>query len=137
MRCELKRLNVGSSGIFSELSVCDIAIFYTIERAYPNLNNEWGYSSKIPNGDYFCTRHKSKDLKYETFLIKDVPNFRNESIGDIIFKVANFQSDLDGCIGIGLTMRLDYPAMVESSKAAIREFMRLQKDIDGFVLTIS
>lgn len=137
MECSLKRTDYTSSGIFGELLVGEDAKFYTIERAYPNPNNAWGYSPKVAPGEYLCKRHKPERLKYETFMLDKVPDFQGKPVDGILIHVANFQSDLDGCIGIGLAKRLEYPAMVISSKAAFKDFMKLQQFVQCFSLTIS
>lgn len=133
MKCELKRVHYTSSGIFSKLTVGDEHVFFTLEHGYPN--KDWGYSAKVPKGEYTCKRGTHQlDFKkpFETFEIKDVPGHTG-----ILIHPGNFQSDSEGCVLIGKEMVLDYPARVIASRAAFKEFMDLQSDCYQFILIVS
>lgn len=134
MTCKLKRLHLTSSGIFSKL-IAGSSEFCILEHAYPTQQGT--YAPKVAAGVYECVRHSPHKLSYETFMLKDVPDFNYEKVEGILIHVGNFQEDSEGCLLIGQRMQLDYPARVIDSNKAFKEFMALQEDCDNFILSIS
>ncbi len=99
---------------------------YTIER--PWLDNRPNVSC-IPEGDYTCQPFSGNRFK-DVVQIMDVPDRTF-----ILFHVANFPHDVEGCIGVGNSFVSDAlePA-VYNSKDTLAEFF----DVVGkeFYLTI-
>ena len=91
--------------------------FYTVER--PWLNNEPNVSC-IPLGEYEMDWRSSPRFG-ETWHIKDVPGRTH-----ILIHVANFSKDVQGCIGLGMSLMGDQVA-VSSSKDAVRLFEKKTK----------
>lgn len=89
--------------------------FYTIER--PWLNNK-PWESCIPEGEYAMSWQESPKFDW-CYEIEGVP-----SRSDILLHVANFPSDVHGCIGLGMGPMADRIA-VASSRAAMTAFHEL------------
>lgn len=94
--------------------------FYTVER--PWLDNK-PYVSCIPTGAYMMQRRQSPRFG-ETWHVTGV-----EDRTHILIHVANFPSDIQGCIGLGTSLMNDRIA-VSNSRAAIADFDELTKDLD-------
>ena len=86
--------------------------FYTIER--PWLENQVNVSC-IPTGTYDLERRDSPRFG-ETWYLPDVPDR-----SWILMHVANFPSDVQGCIGIGTSLMSDRIA-VSNSRTALKAF---------------
>jgi hypothetical protein len=97
------------------------AVCKTLERNY-------GGVLKIPAGTYTCQRRMSPHFGYEVFELQGVPghNF-------IEIHIANWQTQLDGCIALGLTAS---PPMLQASHEAFEKFMALQNGVNEFQLKI-
>jgi len=90
-------------------------LFHTIER--PWLDNK-PFESCIPEGEYIVEPYSSE--KYpDVYEIKDVPGRTK-----ILIHVANYAKDVQGCIGLGLSLP-DNQLMVGKSRDAMRKFKRL------------
>lgn len=100
--------------------------FYTIER--PWLNNAPNVSC-IPTGTYETGWRESPRFG-ETWHIKDVPDRTY-----ILIHVANYPTDVMGCIGLGTSLMGDRIA-VSNSRVAVKRFEELTKDKE-WRLTIS
>jgi len=127
MNLRLVRNEPGSSGVFGTLyDDNNIFLCLTLERGYP-------LEPKIPVGTYTCTRYNSPHFGYEVFQLMNVPGHEKIEI-----HIANYQEELDGCIAIGkyIGARSNGGKMLTSSKDTFQEFMRLQKNVDSFTLTI-
>ena len=121
----LTRHTYSPSGTFGIIRDGDSSLV-TVER--PWLDNET-FISCIPEGEYLCKRYSSS--KYpNTFEIKDVPGRTK-----ILFHIANYPSDVQGCIGLGLEL-MDYTYGVSQSRLAMKAFMDYTKDMDTFELKI-
>tara|TARA_R100001460_G_scaffold25765_1_gene51918 strand:- start:8748 stop:9152 length:405 start_codon:yes stop_codon:yes gene_type:complete len=98
----------------------DDELFYSVER--PWLDNRVGVSC-IPTGVYEMGWRESPRFG-ETWHIKDVPDRTY-----ILIHVANFARDVEGCIGLGLSLMGDTVAVSESRKA-VAKFEMLTKGQD-------
>ena len=92
--------------------------FYSIEC--PWMNNEKNISC-IPVGSYEMQWRKSPRFGW-TWELQDVPDRSY-----ILIHVANFASDIEGCIGLGMELMGDRVA-VSRSRDALREFEELTKE---------
>ncbi len=127
MRIRLSRFAYTEFGTLGRLTVDDDNVFYTIEK--PWLNNE-PFQSCIPQGHYPCMRYSS--AKYpDTFEVCNVPD-RSQ----ILFHVANWSDDVQGCIGLGLRMMSERYG-VAHSRSAMQRFMQLMRDQDYFELIVA
>jgi hypothetical protein len=81
--------------------------FYTIER--PWLDNA-PFESCIPTGEYALQWKESPKFG----LCYEVKNVANRS--HILFHVANFPEEIEGCIGVGMSLMTDRIAVSESRK---------------------
>ena len=94
--------------------------FYTVER--PWLDNKPNVSC-IPVGTYEMGWRESPRFG-ETWHVKDVPDRTH-----ILIHVANFSRDVQGCIGLGMSLMGDTVAVSESKKAVTR-FEELTKGVE-------
>lgn len=125
-----------ADGIFGELRNSSEIIAYTLEHAYDDGLGRGSFSAKIPDGVYICKRsmHRLHGMThdFETFQVMDVPNHSN-----ILIHWGNFNADSDGCILLGSALA-PYKSghMITNSKAEFAEFMRVQKNVTEFKLTV-
>ena len=101
-------------------------VYHTVER--PWLDNQKNISC-IPTGIYICKRYSS-DKYPNTFEITNVPNRTK-----ILFHVANWAHNVEGCIGLG-THKLPDKTGVGSSKRAISKFMKEMLLVNEFQIEI-
>jgi hypothetical protein len=119
----LRRLEKLPAGIFSELTGGSLHVA-ALEHAYES-------EPKLPDGVYICRRgvhHLPGHPDLETFEITGV-----EGHTGILFHRGNWQTDSDGCLLLGLRRE---GLMVVGSHLAFTEFMKLQKGVDEFKLTV-
>lgn len=88
----LERIASLPFGMFGRIDFGEKTL-YTVEREWKN--NERMISC-IPNGIYTCKRGFFNRGGYETIEICDVPDRSH-----ILFHIANFPRELNGCIGLG------------------------------------
>jgi len=101
--------------------------FYTVER--PWLGNK-PFESCIPEGVYTVKRYKSE--KYpDHYEILNVPE-RSK----ILIHEANFAKDVQGCIGIGLSL-MEHQRGVKNSRFAMDEFRGIAPQYHHFLLEIT
>lgn len=99
----------------------------------PWLDNKKRISC-IPEGVYKAHKHNSPKFG-ESFWLQDVPN-RSE----VLIHKGNYHTDILGCILIGKDLsdiNKDGYLDVTSSKKAIKELMKLTKDVDGIIIEIT
>lgn len=132
----LRRLANRQDGIVGELQSDDILSFKcaTLEHAY--ADDRGGWFSKIPIGFYKCVRgmHKlTHGPMFETFEIKYVPGHTG-----ILFHTGNFNNDSMGCVLLGERMedRPGQAVMIANSKITFELFMRAQRNVKEFNLTV-
>jgi hypothetical protein len=90
--------------------------YATVER--PWVRNEAAVSC-IPLGEYDCSPRYYNRGGYEAVLVKDVPNRSY-----IMFHIANYPSDVQGCIGVCTTHGYTSSGMWgRKSTKAFRSFM--------------
>ena len=118
----LRRFRQDEKGSFGTLEV-DGTVFFTVEKPWKDNKP---FESCIPEGDYSLVPHKSD--KYGLCLA-----IVNNDIGVTHYKepdsvryaclihVANFPSDVLGCVGLGDNY-IDDLNMVTNSKQAIKDF---------------
>lgn len=121
----LERLIFDKRGTFGILTVDDFNRFYTVER--PWVDNKQ-FISCIPKGYYNLVPHLSSkyghvlalenDSLGVTHWEEDIPNNRYA----ILIHVANYPSDVQGCIGLGTEMT---DGMVLNSREAVHRFYKL------------
>lgn len=121
----LKRFCYHPAGTLGVIELGDEK-FYSIER--PWVNNEPNISC-IPTGSYDMGWRKSPRFG-ETWHIKEV-----EGRTHILIHVANFPTDVQGCIGLGTGLMGDRIA-VSNSRAAVKKFEDLTRDSE-WRLTVS
>lgn len=90
---------------------------YTIERP------KTGEYPCIPEGTYKATRYDSPKHGPDTWQLENVPNRSH-----IQFHVANYPSELLGCIAPGMSPIDGLEPGVASSRIAYKKFMDLTKD---------
>jgi hypothetical protein len=98
--------------------------------------------SCIPTGEYLCKRTRYLKGGYETFEVMGVPGRSR-----ILFHTANTEEDIQGCIGLGMTLGVFkvvdeesrkemWKIGVRSSKAAFAEFMKSLEGVNEWKLVI-
>lgn len=124
------------NGIFGSVTDTDgNNICVALQHAFQDVTTG-NYVSKLPKGVYVCTRgmHKLSNLvPFETFEVMNVPRFEGKKVTGILFHPGNFNHDSDGCILVGSERNGD---MIMDSIRTFAQFMKLQEDVDSFVLTI-
>jgi len=113
----LKRFCYHPQGTLGVIEVGDEK-FYTIER--PWMSNKPNVSC-IPTGTYNMGWRKSPRFG-ETWHVKDVHQRTH-----ILIHVANFPTDVSGCIGLGTGLMEDRIA-VSNSRVAVKKFEDLTRD---------
>lgn len=101
-------------------------LFDSLERCFEGL-------PKIPAGEYTCIRFHSPHLGYEVFMLQNVPGHDH-----ILIHIANYETDLNGCIGIGkdFSPMKNGEEMLTVSKVAFTEFMQMQAGLATFKLVV-
>lgn len=137
MDITLSRTDYRPDGIFGILTATKTHAFICIslEHSYNNL-------PKLAPGVYRCVRgeHKLHDGKpLDAFMVLNVPDFEGKSVFGILFHILNFNSESEGCIGLGKQrgFKTDGSWMLMKSKDAFTEFMKLQENVDEFILTVN
>lgn len=119
-RLDLIRLAYLPFGTFGKF-LCGSNTLYTVER--PWLNNAKEISC-IPEDRYICKPKFFFKHGYQAVEITSVPGREN-----ILFHIANWPEDLEGCIGVGKTITClakipNEPKLaVSSSTDSFKEFM--------------
>lgn len=126
MRIHLERFAYTPIGTAGRLVIGE-TVLWTIER--PWLSNR-PMMSCIPQGHYQCERYSSARFK-NTFEIVGVPE-RSK----ILFHVANFPHEVQGCIGVGMSMMGERIAVAQSA-AAMDKFRELTSGATHLELVIS
>jgi hypothetical protein len=126
MRLRLERYAYTPSGTLGRLFAGDNTL-YTIER--PWLSNK-AFESCIPQGYYRCERYSSARFP-DTWQIAGVPE---RSL--ILFHVANYADDVEGCVGLGMSQMGDRVA-VSNSRKAVQLFRSLTAGADRLDIMIS
>jgi hypothetical protein len=126
MRLRLERYAYTPTGTLGRLFAGGIE-FYTIER--PWLSNKV-FESCIPQGYYRCERYSSVRFP-DTWQIVGVPE---RSL--ILFHVANYADDVEGCVGLGMSQMGDRVA-VSNSRKAVELFRSLTAGADRLDIMIS
>jgi len=123
---DLKRIAYTPLGTFGVLDIISDKL-YTIER--PWVNNE-PFKSCIPEGLYTCNGEAYYNKGgYKAIEVEDVPGRSN-----ILFHKANTMTDVEGCIGVGLSLGIvNNQWAVTSSMVA---FSRLMDEFDGRVFQL-
>lgn len=98
--------------------------WYTVER--PWLGNQHIISC-IPLGTYRVSKYLSPHLGYEVWLLEVSGRDKIE------VHIADYPTDVEGCIGIGRYLGPSYkpyiPLMVNDSKLAFADFMSLMNEL--------
>jgi hypothetical protein len=124
----LKRVYEDEDGTFGVLLAPRGPFAVTLEL--PWRNNEVR-KSRIPAGVYTCRRIISPNHG-ETFTLENVP-------GRSLIRIhkANTKADLLGCIGVGESFDpINGVDGISQSAKGFEEFMRMQKGVNTFRLTI-
>lgn len=135
MDLTLKRERFLSTGIFGTLTTTQFDTFVakTLEHAYPDVINGW--KPKVASGIYICQRHPPNRLPYETFMLQNVPPFQGQPVDGILIHILNYDSESEGCIGVGNQTDANY-TMILNSKTTFNSLMDLQVGVQTFQLTI-
>lgn len=125
MRLQLKRYAYAPGATLGRLVIGDDT-YYTIERPW---RDNRPFDSCIPQGAYLCRRYSS--AKYpDTFEVCDVPGRTH-----ILFHVANWAHDVEGCIGVGLD-QMENDFGVTQSRIAFDQFKNALRDVDEFEILV-
>lgn len=124
---DLIRVSIQEQGAFGVLLKDGYPFTVTLERTYNDED-----SIKIPEGKTTCRRSFFHRGGYPTFEI-DVSGHSR-----ILFHIANTETDLDGCVGVGKSFgRLDGRYAILGSREGFSEFMRSMEGVDTFKLRVS
>jgi len=136
-KIELKRSYL-KIATFGEMSHNGVLICYTVEK--PWVSNK-PFTSCIPPGAYKIHRYSSK--RYPSCFSLENHNLGvylekcERSIRDhILIHIANFPSDVEGCIGPGLTLHTERWG-VGQSRLAMGELNKLITDASQWELVIT
>ena len=124
-------MSVAPEGCFGVLLVAGLpAGPVTLERTYPLSDSapRGPQFVKIPPGRYHCVRTHFIRGNYSTFEVTGVTGHSR-----LLFHVANEESDVDGCIGVG--QRFSRFALRES-RLGFAEFMQLMGGRQSFELVV-
>lgn len=105
-------------------------ICMTLERTFDG-------KPKVPPGVYDCVRGRhilpGSEEDFETFELLKVKN-----AWGILFHVGNYSQDSEGCILLGerIGYQLSGDKMLQASKQAFKNFMKLQDGVDEFQLKV-
>ncbi len=120
IKANLKRTRIDANGVFGLCKVGDITL-HTLEH---NFNG----APAVPSGTYTCIRHPPVRLKYETFMVTDVPGHSG-----ILFHIGNYNHDSIGCILLGQGELVD---KIIQSKQAFNTFMVTLAGVNEFTLEV-
>lgn len=120
MNVTLERICYHPQGTLGTLTVSG-ETFYTVEN--PWLDNEMNVSC-IPTGEYGLRWRESPRFGY-TYIVDGVPDRSY-----ILLHPANFPTDVEGCIGLGMSLMSDRIA-VSRSKKALETFHDLMNEQPG------
>ena len=110
---KIERFAYLEKGTVGKITVDDWSC-YTIER--PWLDNKSNISC-IPEGTYKCETFNGTKFK-DVVQIMDVPNR-----SFILFHVANYPGDIEGCIGVGNSFDInELSPMVYNSRVTLADF---------------
>ena len=110
---KIERFAYLEKGTVGKITVDDWSC-YTIER--PWLDNKSNISC-IPEGTYKCEPFNGTKFK-DVVQIMDVPNR-----SFILFHVANYPGDIEGCIGVGNSFDInELSPMVYNSRVTLADF---------------
>lgn len=132
---ELLRVCLKPEGCFGILLIDGFPTgIWTVEHTYPVDESEprGAQYVKIPSGLYRCQKSLFIRGNYETYEITGVVGHSR-----LLFHVANDESDVDGCIGLGRNYGLlrGQPA-VTGSAVAFQDFMHLMGGKPSFDLLV-
>jgi len=132
----LDRTGYRSDGIFGILrDENGQTLAVTLEHAY--ANDSGGFEPKVAAGNYTCDRHAPNRLPYETFELQGVPDFQGKPVTGILIHILNFNSESDGCIGVGRSLAASPSGMmIANSKEAFEEIMNRLDGVQSFQLSI-
>ena len=94
-------------------------LYYTIERPW---KNNTPFVSCIPAGRYPVARVDSPSYGKDTWLIDEVPDRTH-----ILFHVANYAYNVQGCIGLGMGVYSNLSG-VRQSRIAVKDFYDRTQD---------
>lgn len=139
MNLHLKRLEYGADGIFGNLlDEQGNLVAHTLEHAYEGYGPACPWVPKVAVGTYTCVRHPPHRVPYETFMLRDVPDFMGKPVEGILIHCGNFDKDSEGCILVGSSeVDLGRRRMVTHSRETFERIMAFQAGIDEFQLLIS
>jgi len=119
MNLTLTRFAYLDNGVFGRLVLPSGIRLYTVER--PWLDNATSVSC-IPEGRYRIKPRHYFGGGYDAYEICNVPGRTH-----ILFHVANWPHDVEGCVGLGRRLDLGEPAVWESTPA----FKRFMSEMKG------
>ncbi|CAH6961237.1 conserved hypothetical protein [Vibrio chagasii] len=127
MNLVLTTKNIAGVGTFGELTINGELFCYTVEKEWKN--NE-PFVSCVPAGDYDLVLHNSPKYGSSYALV-------NENLGVTIngpstrthclVHIANWPSEVTGCIGVGMAMHPTKWGVASSAKAMVK----LMQLLDG------
>lgn len=119
-RLDLIRCAYFPFGVYGKF-LCGTDWLATVEKPWLQNSVMW---SCIPEGDYICKPSYYNKHNYAAVEVTNVPGRKN-----ILFHIANWPSDVEGCIGVGkrigcLTKNSGSTELaVTNSTQAFKEFM--------------
>jgi hypothetical protein len=119
----VKRVAKLEEGVFGTILHLGVPFAVTLERSY-------GLDPKIPAGTYTCVATKFNRGGYRTFEVMGVIGHSR-----LLFHKANWETDLEGCVGIGEGFAvLDGRLAIAQSGAAFGEFMEKVGHLPSFTV---
>lgn len=119
MKLTVTRMDTTDKGIFGHLT-CDGDSFNCV-----TLEND---EKEIPTGTYRVTLFDSPRFKYKVPLLHDVPGRSFIEIHPL-----NYESESQGCIGVGLSRR---GFSLAESRSAFNALMKVLENCDDITITI-
>jgi len=128
---ELVRVSIAPEGCFGVLLVAGLpAGPVTLERTYPLADSapRGPQFVKIPPGRYRCVRSYFNGGRYDSYEVTGVTGHDR-----LLFHIANEESDLDGCIGVGQRFSR---FSIRESRLGFAQFMQLMGGRESFELLV-
>lgn len=117
----VKRVAKLDEGVFGAILHLGVPFAVTLERSY-------GLDPKIPAGIYTCVATRYHRGGYPTFEVTGIDGHSR-----LLFHKANWETDLEGCVGIGEGFAvLDGRLAIAQSGAGFGEFMQKVGHLPSF-----
>lgn len=137
LNLRLTRTDFRREGIFGELVTEDgDFVADTLEHAYDGYGPGSEWVPKVAVGTYECLRHAPNRLRYDTFELVDVPEFKGKPVTGILIHRGNTDGDTEGCILVGRIVKSGKEWVLADSRDTFNRLMALQDGLEKFLLLI-